>query len=624
MVNIIFFVIDENKYSLSPLISIAEEFPFKITIIKIPKQVYSKIDKNEINNNIYMFFNSSDVINKINKDDLNIFVLSWTSWYRRFFILLNYFLKNNFNKSLIFAGGSDVTGSYKILYSFFDSICIGEGELFFFKSLYIILDTLKQNKYNKDKLLFLNNDYNNYKNYKDYNNYNDINDNNNINNYNDINKHNNSDNYKTNVSFNQFKKIKNYLTGVFYNSKDKVYKYNIKNSINTNLINTNLVNTNLINTNLINTNFINTNGLNNINKTRSINNEIFADINDIALLIKLYLKKHRSIGINITEDNEENIIKTLYKFDNPIDQIFALSPVFPTKTKFFHPSEITRGCSGLCYFCQTPYISGIYEKHKNIYILSEYLKYSLNFNKFYFRFISPNFLSYYYNLSKITDIKIEKLFNKIELFNFKPDLKEVSKKFSFNKEKIPNIEIFDFMLSHFKSFNSNIKLFLGTFPSEISINFVNKEIIKLLKTYAENNDIVIGLQTASNNLLKKIGRNHDLNFFDKKIDIVAKHFNLIIDLIFGFPYETSKDRKTTFSYINNLSKRYRNKVKFNFHYFLPLPGTPLKNKKPTPLNKNEIKTIYTFIGNKNGFGNWKAQMEEFENRINIDDLKNFI
>lgn len=510
MIRINFFVIDENKYSLSPLISIAEEFPFSINLIKLPKTLYNLINYNEINQKLHIFFNNLEVKYKVDKKNQNIFILSWTTWYRRFFIGLSKFLQINFPESIILSGGADVTGSYNILKPYFDTLCVGEGELFFFK----VLDLINKNK--KD-----------------------------------------------------FGKTENQLKGIFINNKKNIFK--LKNN----------------------------------------KKENFTDLNDILSLIKLYIKKHKNIGIEISRQDEEQIFNSVKNSNTPVDLIFQISAVFPTKIQFFHPSEITRGCSGLCYFCQTPFISGFYERHKNIYILLKYLEYSLNFSKFYFRFISPNFLSFYYNINDLD------IFNKVKLLNYTIDHKYISKKFAFNKDKKANIVFFDKFLSKMKSLNSDIKLFLGSFPSEISINFIDKETIKLLSNYSDNKDIIVGLQTASNRLLKLTGRNYNLEYFNEKLDIIVNYYNIIIDLIFGLPYETSEDKKTTFNYIKRISEIYNGKIKFNLHYFLPLPGTPFRDKYPQPLNMDDIKKFYALIGDRKGFGNWKAQMEEYFTRIKI-------
>ncbi|MFX1589052.1 MAG: cobalamin-dependent protein, partial [Promethearchaeota archaeon] len=68
-------------------------------------------------------------------------------------------------------------------------------------------------------------------------------------------------------------------------------------------------------------------------------------------------------------------------------------PPLPMKNIRFGAIEITRGCPYVCYFCQTPYLSGTNPRHRSIESICNIVKFMKKHNKTDIRFISPNAFS---------------------------------------------------------------------------------------------------------------------------------------------------------------------------------------------------------------------------------------
>jgi len=92
--------------------------------------------------------------------------------------------------------------------------------------------------------------------------------------------------------------------------------------------------------------------------------------------------------------------------------------------------------------------------------------------------------------------------------------------------------------------------------SSIEINEITDGIIDLIK----NNSIMakhlhIPIQSGSNDILKRMNRLYDLDFFLKRIEYIKKEINdisITTDLIVGFPGETEENFKETLETLNKI------------------------------------------------------------------------
>lgn len=269
--------------------------------------------------------------------------------------------------------------------------------------------------------------------------------------------------------------------------------------------------------------------------------------------------------------SNENLPKIYRKNYECLDKY----PSFPFCSNLYKPIEITRGCPYGCYFCQTSYLFSKKPIHRSIENIKEHVEIAFNRGIKDFRFITPNALGY---MSE----------------NGKPNLKALEKLLGTIKNIIKD----------------NGRIFFGTFPSEVRPEYIDKEVMLILKDYVSNNRIHIGLQSGSESMLKKSHRGHTVRDVQKAIDVIIKTgFKVDIDIIFGMPYEKPQEMEETLNFIKAYSSF--DDITFHVHYFIPLPGTPWGNLSPTPLPEEIKKELEYLIGKGKLWGAWKRQMEFF-------------
>ncbi|MFX0040294.1 MAG: TIGR04013 family B12-binding domain/radical SAM domain-containing protein [Candidatus Heimdallarchaeota archaeon] len=248
-------------------------------------------------------------------------------------------------------------------------------------------------------------------------------------------------------------------------------------------------------------------------------------------------------------------------------------PPFPLRNRRFGAIEITRGCPYLCYFCQTPYISGTKPRHRSIESICKYVQVLHNYygDLTDIRFITPNAFSYGSLDGKVLNLtKLETLLKRVREI--------IGKK------------------GH---------LFLGTFPSEVRPEDVTSKTLSLILQYADNDNITIGAQSGSQRILDLCHRDHTIKDIYSAVEL-SLNYNLKInvDFIFGLPGENEEDVKLTISMMRELSNK---SAKVHAHSFIPLPQTPFAKvpvKKIKDLYKKEINKL---ISKGSAFGDWKKQ-----------------
>ncbi|MGA1863351.1 TIGR04013 family B12-binding domain/radical SAM domain-containing protein [Deferribacter thermophilus] len=285
----------------------------------------------------------------------------------------------------------------------------------------------------------------------------------------------------------------------------------------------------------------------------------------------------------IVNDLLKNSLKKIYK-QNILTDLNEFSS-YPKKHHIFGPIEITRGCLFNCHYCQTPKLFKGKIRHKNIESIAVDVEFAYKNKKTDFRFITPDAGIYQYNRD-INLTEIETLFKTIKLIT-----------------------------------NNNGRIFFGSFPSELNPFHVNEDLIKLMKYYCSNKRVVIGLQTASERLLKIINRPTDLIKVEKVINLFLKYgFGVDVDFIFGLPEETDNDIEKSINWI----EKWSSKVRVHAHYFMPLPGSFFENKTPTQISDKSLKKLKSLEGKGKIFGMWIKQMEYSKNFLNKKTLCDYI
>ncbi|MCX7991581.1 MAG: TIGR04013 family B12-binding domain/radical SAM domain-containing protein [Proteobacteria bacterium] len=275
----------------------------------------------------------------------------------------------------------------------------------------------------------------------------------------------------------------------------------------------------------------------------------------------------KSIRTIISDIKEKKDLKKIYQ-----EEVTNLNDYKPFPVKFFHykPIEITRGCPHRCYFCQTSYLHSHNPIERTIENIVKYVKIAFERNIKDFRFITPNAFSYGNSINTNSMCAIQELLSSIR---------------SIIKD--------------------NGRIFFGTFPSEVRPDYVTTDLLIMLKKYVNNKRIIIGAQSGSDRILENSNRGHNVKTIERAIDTaIQTGFAVDVDIIIGMPDENEEDTKETF----NLIHRYMKKpVRFHLHYFMPLPGTPWRDKKPATLSKKFIEEIEYLTGRGVIWGNWRNQ-----------------
>ncbi len=248
-------------------------------------------------------------------------------------------------------------------------------------------------------------------------------------------------------------------------------------------------------------------------------------------------------------------------------------PPFPVKNRRFGAIEITRGCPYVCYFCQTPYISGAKPRHRSIESICKFVQILYNYYGDFtdIRFITPNAFSYgSLDGKELNIIKLENLLKKVR-----------------------------------EIIGKKGRLFLGTFPSEVRPEHVTNKTLSLVKKYADNDNITIGAQSGSQRVLDLCHRDHTVKDIYNAVDLTLENkLKINIDFIFGLPGENEDDAKLTIS----MMKEFSNKgARVHAHSFMPLPQTPFAKATVKKVKESYKKELMKLISKGSAFGDWQKQ-----------------
>lgn len=246
-------------------------------------------------------------------------------------------------------------------------------------------------------------------------------------------------------------------------------------------------------------------------------------------------------------------------------------PPFSLKFNRIGPIEITRGCPFGCYFCQTSRIFGKNIRHRSVDKIAEAVESLIKRGIRDIRFITPNAFSY-----------------------------------GSLDGKTINLEKLEELLKTVRSIvGTSGRIFFGTFPSEVRPEHVTVETLELIKTYTDNDNLIIGAQSGSDRVLEFCNRGHSVSDVYRAVELSLKvGLKPKVDFIFGLPGEKEEDVKDTIRVMEELSSKG---AIIHAHTFLPLPGTPFAKKSLSPLSSELIALINKLTGRGLLFGEWKRQ-----------------
>lgn len=196
--------------------------------------------------------------------------------------------------------------------------------------------------------------------------------------------------------------------------------------------------------------------------------------------------------------------------------------------------EITRGCPFGCGYCQTPQLFGRCMRHRSI---DEIRRYAARFRDI--RFVTPNAFAYGSNGVHLRLDRLERLLQSLDG-----------------------------------------RIYLGTFPGEVRPECVSQQSIDLILDYCANTRLHFGAQSGSDRVLRLLRRGHTVEDVVEAIDLCRENgLTPVVDFILGLPHENDDDQLKTLDLIKTTARV----GKAHIHYFMPLPGTPLKDSRPRHL-----------------------------------------
>jgi B12-binding domain/radical SAM domain protein len=247
-------------------------------------------------------------------------------------------------------------------------------------------------------------------------------------------------------------------------------------------------------------------------------------------------------------------------------------PACAPRYRKFGPIEITRGCVYGCKFCQTPFVNKAKFRHRNVdNIITAISAMKTNGMKDY-RFISPTSLSY------------------------------------GSYDESVNLQAIEALLSAIrKTVGKEGRIFFGSFPSEVRPEHVSQESLQLLKHYVDNDNLIIGGQSGSDDVLQTSRRGHDVQSIVKAVELsVQAGFIPNVDFLFGLPGETENDVKATLQLAETLTAMG---AKIHNHTFMPLPGTPFSQQAPGNIDITTQRQLVLLTSQGKAYGQWQQQME---------------
>jgi B12-binding domain/radical SAM domain protein len=257
-------------------------------------------------------------------------------------------------------------------------------------------------------------------------------------------------------------------------------------------------------------------------------------------------------------------------FEEKNSDFFTSSPPHSLVHRFFSPVEITRGCFYHCSFCQTPRIFGHSLRHRSPESIARYLKQAIPYGYRQSAFISSNAFSY-----------------------------------GSTSVQGPNLAAIEELLGACRRAGI-VGIHFGCYPSEVRPDWVQPEILQLVKRCCRNKTIVLGVQSGSNSLLSRLKRGHTAEQALTAARFIRQAgFMPHVDFVFGFPGETIEDRQLSLDLMGKMIGEHGAKI--HAHTYLPLPGTPLFQEDPSPLDPETKNELMNWERKKKLDGWWKEQ-----------------
>lgn len=232
--------------------------------------------------------------------------------------------------------------------------------------------------------------------------------------------------------------------------------------------------------------------------------------------------------------------------------------------------EITRGCVYACSFCQTPFMFKARFRHRSVADVRRHVEAMAAGGLRYVRFVSPTALSY------------------------------------GSADESVNLAAVDELLAAVRgALPADGRIYFGTFPSEVRPEHVTDESLAVIARWCDNRTLVIGGQSGSDRMLADMHRGHTVADVVRSVEVAVRNgFRPDVDLLLGMPGETPDDRLATVALAEQLVALG---ARMHSHAFMPLPGTPLKNAVPAPIEPEVGAALERLESRGASYGQWRAQ-----------------
>lgn len=235
-----------------------------------------------------------------------------------------------------------------------------------------------------------------------------------------------------------------------------------------------------------------------------------------------------------------------------------------------NPIEITRGCAWGCRFCQTPFLFKARWRHRSIAAVRRAVRFMRGSGARDVRFITPSALSYGAAGKEVDLDAVEALLVGV-------------------REEAGN----------------GMRVFLGSFPSELRPEHVSPRALGLLRRHCDNRTVILGAQSGSDRLLAAAGRGHDAEAVERAVALaVEAGLEPWVDFVFGLPGEREADREATRAQISRLADAG---ARIHAHAFMALPGTPWEAEPPGGVDDRTALLLDRLASRGRSHGPWRTQ-----------------